>query len=55
MAEEKTVVSLTKQETMQLEMICIDNDKDEALAFLKEMRQKIECTTIKGMKSHLDK
>jgi hypothetical protein len=32
----------------------VDNDKDAALAFVKELRSKIETSTIKGMKSHLD-
>jgi|WetSurMetagenome_2_1015567.scaffolds.fasta_scaffold81876_2 hypothetical protein len=54
MGQDSTVVSLTKQELMQLEMIAVDNDKDAALVFLKELRSKIETSTIKGMKSHLD-
>ena len=54
MEQDATVVSLTKQELMQLEMISVDNDKEAALVFLKELRTKIEARTIKGMKSHLD-
>jgi hypothetical protein len=54
MGQDTTVVSLTKRELMQLEMIAVDNDKDAALVFLKELRSKIETSTIKGMKSHLD-
>lgn len=54
MGNEAKVVTLTKQEMMRLEMILLDNDKDEALAFLREMRSKIEASTSIGMKSHLD-
>jgi hypothetical protein len=54
MGQDAVVVTLTKQELMQLEMIALDNDKDAALVFLKELRSKIETSTIKGMKSHLD-
>lgn len=48
------IVAFTQKELMRLEMIVTDNDKDEALIFLKELREKIETSTIKGMKSHLD-
>jgi hypothetical protein len=54
MGQGVTVVTLTKQELMQLEMIAVDNDKEAALVFLKGLRAKIEASTIKGMKSHLD-
>jgi hypothetical protein len=54
LGHEATIVTLTKQEMMRLEMIAVDNDKDAALSFLKELRSKIEAHTIKGMKSHLD-
>jgi hypothetical protein len=54
MAEELTVVSLTKPELIRLEMIIVDADKDDALTFLKELRKKIQNNTIKGLKSHLD-
>lgn len=54
MGQDTTVVSLTKQEMMLLEMIAVDNDKDAALLFIKELRRKMEDSTIKGMKSHLD-
>jgi hypothetical protein len=47
------VVSLSKQEQIRLEMICVDSDKDEALSFLKELRLKIN-HAVKGMVSHLD-
>jgi hypothetical protein len=54
MGQDITVVTLTKQEMMRLEMILIDKDKDEAFAFVRELRSKIETNSIKGMKSHLD-
>ena len=54
MGNESTVVVLTKQEMMRLEMIVVDKDKEEALTFLHELHSKIEAGTIMGMKSHLD-
>jgi hypothetical protein len=54
MGQDATVVTFTKQEMVWLEMIVIDKDKDEALAFLKELRAKIAKSSLKGMKSHLD-
>ena len=53
MKQESIMVKLSRQEVMRLEMIVIDSDKDEALSFLKELRQKVQ-TTTKGMKCHLD-
>jgi hypothetical protein len=47
-------VVLTQQEMLRIEMIVVDGDKDEALVFLNELRRKIEDTTVRGMKSHLD-
>ena len=54
MGHDVTVITLTKQEMMRMEMIVVDNDRDGALAFLRELRSNIETSTIKGMKSHLD-
>jgi len=51
---EEAVVSFSKEETIRIEMICMDQDKDEALAFLKELQKKIFQISIRGMKSHLD-
>ncbi len=48
-----TVVSLSAQDMMTLEMICLDRDKDEALAFALELQSRID-HTVKGMKSHLN-
>jgi lactam utilization protein B len=48
------VITLSKQERMKMEMIVIDADKDEALAFVRELRSRLEIT-IKGLKSHIDR
>jgi lactam utilization protein B len=53
MGTDLTVVSLSKQELIRIEMICVDGDKDQALAFLKDLRSKIT-QTGQGMTSHLD-
>ena len=47
------VVSLTRQEIVKLEMICVDGDREQALSFLNDLRMKIN-QTVKGMRSHLD-
>jgi lactam utilization protein B len=49
-----TIVALSSEEMIRLEVICVDGDRDGALAFLRDMRTRIRQTTIKGMKSHLD-
>jgi hypothetical protein len=49
-----TVLTLSQQEKMRLDMIVIDQDKDEALSFLTELHRKIEKNAIRRMKSHLD-
>lgn len=54
MGQDVTVVSLSIQDIMRLEMIIVDNDRDDALSFLKELRRKIEEKAFRGMKSHLD-
>jgi len=48
------VISLSEQEILRVEIIVIDSDRDDALAFLKELHLKIQKTTIRGLKSHLD-
>ena len=54
MGQDTTVITLSKQEMIHLEMIVLDNDKDEALAFLRNLRSRIDAAAMKGMKSHLD-
>ena len=53
MGTDLTVVSLSKQELIRLEMILVDSDRDQALAFLKDLRLKIN-QKVQGMTSHLD-
>ena len=54
MGNDTTAVTLTKQDIIRMEMILIDKDKDDALAFLRELHSQIEANTSMGMKSHLD-
>lgn len=54
MDQKTTVISLTASEMARLDMILVDGDKDDALAFLKEVRSRIERSKNKGMQSHLD-
>ena len=54
MEQDGCVVALSAREMMRLKMIVVDGDGDDALAFLRELRLRIETSTIKGMKSHLD-
>ncbi len=54
MGSDSRVVVLSAQELIRLERILADRDKEDALKFVRELRDKIETTTIKGIKSHLD-
>ncbi len=54
METDSCVVMLSKKELIRLEMIVVDGDKDDALKFLRELREKIESSVIKGMKSYLE-
>jgi len=54
MEKNTVLLNLSPQEIMQLERIALDDDKDEALSFLKNLRRKIQETTIRGLKSHID-
>jgi hypothetical protein len=54
MDKNAVILNLSSEEVMQLERIALDDDKDEALSFLKDLRKKIRETTIRGLKSHLD-
>jgi hypothetical protein len=55
MATNDIAIILTSSEMMRMQMILIDHDGDDALRFLQEVRLKIESSTKKGMRSHLDK
>ncbi len=52
--KDRMIVSLSPQEVLRLEMILTDRNKEEALAFVTEMYQRIKSKTIRGLKSHLD-
>lgn len=54
MKYDSCTITLSKQELMRIEVIVMDGDKDDALMFLRELRSRIQTTTITGMKSHLD-
>ncbi len=54
MESDSCIVVLSRQELIRIERMLIDGDKDDALKFVRELRDKIEATTIKGMRSHLD-
>jgi hypothetical protein len=54
MAGDSCIVNLSRQEMMRIEMIVMDSDKDDALIFIRELRAKIESSSKKGMKNHLD-
>ena len=48
------IISITDKELMLMQSIKIDNDKSEALTFIKTLLSRIEIKGNKGMKSHLD-
>jgi len=54
MGQDMTVVTLTKQEMVRLEMILVDKDKDDASRFYASCARKLRPSTSIGMKSHLD-
>lgn len=48
MAEKTVTISLTRNELMDLEVILVDEDKDQALRFLREVIKKKVFTTEEG-------
>ncbi len=52
--KDRIIVSLSPEDMLRLEMILTDRDKEEALAFVTELSQRIKSKTIRGLKSHLD-
>jgi lactam utilization protein B len=48
------VVKVTAQEQVRMQAIVLDRDKDDALAFVKMLRDRIEASENLGMRSHLD-
>ena len=54
MNNDTCVITLSKQERMNIEMIVIDSEKDAAHALVRGLQSRTE-TTVKGMKFHLDR
>jgi hypothetical protein len=52
---EKTIVEISKEQRMKLEMITMDNDAEAALLFAKELLSQIRQSENRKLKSHLDK
>lgn len=48
MVQKTATISLTEQELMDLEVILVDQDKDEALRFLREVIKKKVFATEEG-------
>ena len=47
-------VKVTVEEQMRMQAILMDRDKDEALEFVRMLRDRIETGENLGMRSHLD-
>ena len=47
-------VKVTVAEQMRMQAILVDGDKDEALEFVRMLRDRIETGEKLGMRSHLD-
>jgi lactam utilization protein B len=45
---------VTVEEQMRMQAILVDRDKDEALEFVRMIRDRIEASENQGMRSHLD-
>jgi lactam utilization protein B len=45
---------VTVAEQMRMQAILVDRDKDEALEFVRMIRDRIEASENLGMRSHLD-
>lgn len=54
MSEIKRAAVLEPKEWLLLEQIVLDEDKDEALKFVKKLKENIEKQDKLGMTSHLD-
>jgi hypothetical protein len=48
-------VKVTVEEQMRMQAILLDRDGEEALKFLRVLRDRIEAGENLGMRSHLDK
>jgi hypothetical protein len=47
-------VKVTVEEQMRMQAILMDRDKEDALKFLRMLRDRIEAGENMGMRSHLD-
>jgi lactam utilization protein B len=47
-------VKVTVEEQVRMQAILLDGDKDEALEFVRMIRDRIEASENLGMRSHLD-
>ena len=48
-------VKFNYDDEIRMKRIVLDSDRDDALAFVKELLGRISSSSIKGMKNHLDK
>jgi hypothetical protein len=48
------VVRITIEEQLRMQAILLDRDKDDALEFVKMLRDRIEAAGKQGLQSHLD-
>jgi hypothetical protein len=53
-ADDSCVVNLSRQEIMQIEMIVMDGDREEALNFIRRLKSKIDLSLNNSMKNHID-
>jgi len=54
MAIKDAVVRVTVAEQLRIQAIVLDRDKDDALEFVKMLRDRIDTDERHGMRSHLD-
>ena len=47
-------VKLTVEEQMRMQAVLLDRDKDDALEFVRLLRDRIEADGKQGLRSHLD-
>lgn len=48
------VLAISEEELLQMKMVVMDGDEEEALRLLKELVKRLEQQRSSGMKSHLD-
>ena len=51
----RSIIELSEEQRMQLEMIVLDSDKEDALFFAQALLEQIKDSAKSGMKNHLDK